>query len=338
MLKTIPIIDIRKIGTVGLVEQELDRALDIINAGHKMYGRLASTVIPIGYTIGDILTYRWLRKSQNPYLSEIKEIAKKLGTPGGFALNCSYEWSCTTGISGKKNNIPTMVRILDWPQPGLGSNVVVAHSSGDAGEYYNVTWPGLVGVYTGLAAGRFAAAINQAPMKCGSFGLIGDWLSDRIKVAKNNALTPSQLLRFVFDHCKNYDEALEILTQTPICIPVIYILCGIKEGEGVIIERTEDKAIITPYPAAAANHWNSKEMADEYPKTRYRGIDSKARQASFSNISFDFNDFSWMNYPLLNKDTRLAVFLDPANSDLMVQGFERVNSFTSREATLVFRL
>ena len=35
---------------------------------------------------------------------------------------------------------------------------------GAAGEFFNVTWPGYVGTLTASAPGRFAAAINQAPL------------------------------------------------------------------------------------------------------------------------------------------------------------------------------
>jgi hypothetical protein len=35
---------------------------------------------------------------------------------------------------------------------------------GPAGEYHNITWPGYVGILTASAPGRFAAAINQAPL------------------------------------------------------------------------------------------------------------------------------------------------------------------------------
>src|ERR1700675_437794 len=48
---------------------------------------------------------------------------------------------------------------------GLGRHVEVARMAGPAGEYYSVTWPGFVGVLTAMAPGRFAATINQAPLK-----------------------------------------------------------------------------------------------------------------------------------------------------------------------------
>ena len=58
-----------------------------------------------------------------------------------------------------------MVRTLDCPVGGLGGNVVVARHEGDMGPFYNVTWPGLVGVVTAMAPGRFSVALNQTPMR-----------------------------------------------------------------------------------------------------------------------------------------------------------------------------
>ncbi len=60
---------------------------------------------------------------------------------------------------------PVLRRTLDWPFRGLGKCVEIAWQSGPAGEFYNVTWPGPVGVLSAMAPGRFCAVINQAPMQ-----------------------------------------------------------------------------------------------------------------------------------------------------------------------------
>jgi hypothetical protein len=65
-------------------------------------------------------------------------------------------------------------RLLDWGFPKLGENLVVAHQSGPAGDFHNITWPGIAGIYQAVARGRFAAAINQAPMRRHGPGLATD--------------------------------------------------------------------------------------------------------------------------------------------------------------------
>ena len=110
----------------------------------------------------DAITRRWLMRSRSPYVAEIAAIAAALEFSGVWFLNGSYQWGCTS--LARDDDAPWLVRTLDWPFPGLGRHVEIARMAGRAGEYYSVTWPGFVGVLTGMAPGRFAASINQAPL------------------------------------------------------------------------------------------------------------------------------------------------------------------------------
>ena len=65
----------------------------------------------------------------------------------------------------KADEGPVLRRTLDWPFPGLGRLVEVARQRGAAGDFLSVTWPGFAGLLTAVAPGRFAASINQAPMR-----------------------------------------------------------------------------------------------------------------------------------------------------------------------------
>ena len=80
----------------------------------------------------------------------------------GFST-APIEWACTA--LARDDDAPWLVRTLDWPFPGLGRHVEIALMRGAAGDFYNVTWPGFVGVLTAMAPGRFAAAVNQAPLR-----------------------------------------------------------------------------------------------------------------------------------------------------------------------------
>jgi hypothetical protein len=75
-----------------------------------------------------------------------------------------------------------------------------------------------------------------------------DWLIDRVKVGRSTDLPPCHLLREVFETCRDYAEARNLLTTSPICLPALFILAGAKAGEGCIIERTEDAAAIVDAP------------------------------------------------------------------------------------------
>ena len=135
-------------------------------------------------------------------------------------LNMSYEWSCSAGVGADPTGVGNrLLRTLDWPLPGLGRALVVARQQGAAGCYYNVTWPGYVGVLTAMAPGRFSAAINQPPLRRFTGSLPLDWVLGRFSIYRHGGLPPSHLLRRVFDECRGYEDAKRMLVETPVCLP-----------------------------------------------------------------------------------------------------------------------
>ena len=99
-----------------------------------------------------------------PMSARSTTIAATLGYPGIWFLNGCYQWGCTA-LAREQAGAPWLARTLDWPFPGLGRYLEVARMQGPAGAFDNVGWPGYAGVLTASAPGRFAAAINQAPLR-----------------------------------------------------------------------------------------------------------------------------------------------------------------------------
>lgn len=222
-----------------------------------------------------------------------------------------------------------MLRTLDWPMNGLGRDVVVAYQRGDVEPYYNVTWPGFVGVLTAMAPGRFSAAINQPPMRRFSGSCWFDWLINRTGAWRKSGLPPSHLLRRVFDQCRTFGEAREMLIETPLCLPAFFTLSGASADQGCVIERLEHRAAIHTTPASISNHW----LGFDVPG-RDRGTDSRGRLRLMETVRDRIrDDFSWVRSPILNDKTRLAVIANAASGTLMVQGWE-----AESPATQVFSL
>lgn len=272
---------------------------------------------------GDQYAVRCLRASGNPYLAEIEAVARLLGQPGAHALNFSFEMGCTTACHQHDGGSAMgLYRTLDWPFR-LGGEVVVARHAPPAGPYYNITWPGYVGVLTGLAPGRFAAAINQPPMSFSleriSFGLPVDWVVNRWRIRVTPDLPPTHLLRQAFERCASYAEAKALLTSTPVCLPVIYTLTGTKAGEGCIIERRERDAVVHDGPACITNHWLNRSYTG-HPR---RGRNSRRRLAAMtaSLPSLGQARFGWLRPPVLDTYTRLAAELNANTGELAVQGW-----------------
>jgi hypothetical protein len=310
-LAKIPLIDIGAGGPVALAEARLEQAKELIGLGGQL---LPGPLLPIL----NALSRRWARDCTLPYLDEIAALDEKLPR-GVWFMNFCYEWGCTTGVAPDPAGTGMqLLRTLDWPFHGLERHVVVSHQTAVAGDYYNITWPGFVGVVTAMAPGRFALAINQAPMiRRALTPMPIDWILNRLKVARSHAIPPSFLARHIMDTCKTYAEAKTLLESTPLALPVAFILAGNEEG--CVIERMENQAWVHGAPAAFANHWITEEM-----KGDARGIESHRRLHLMHGIcSHPEPNFDWLIEPILNEETRLAVAANAAIGSLLVQGFEK---------------
>ncbi len=311
-LVDIPLFDVEAPAAERLMTLAADRIDMLISQGQRHYGRLVLAA-------GDRLTWTWLQRSGNPYLDEIAGIRRRLGRPGAVLLNMSYEWSCTAAVVGDAAGGMRLLRTLDWPLTGLGRTVVVARQRGAAGHYCSVTWPGFVGVLTGLAPGRFSAAINQPPQRRFTGIMPLDWVIARVGLWGESALPATHLLRRVFDSCRTYAEAKQMLIETPLCLPAFFTLAGIEPGEGCVIERRECSAAVQEAPAAMSNHWVGFAL-----EGHDRGQESIRRRALISGLAPNADEnLSWLQPPILNPTTRLAVTANAATGALCVQGWER---------------
>jgi len=291
----------------------------------------------------DSITRRWLMRSTSPYVAEITAVAAALQFSGVWFLNGSYQWGCTS--LARDDDAPWLVRTLDWPFHGLGRHVEVARMAGRAGEYYSVTWPGFVGVLTGMAPGRFAASINQAPLWRRTQH---PWLRP-FDIMANAAATwpvrhmpPDQLLREMFEICPDYASAKHRLETTPVARPVIYTLAGCEPGERCVIERTIDGFNTRTEDTGAANDWLVRlERWEGRIGANIMLTASREEAAARSSERRDQlaawrgpfgEDFAWVSPPVLNLYTRIATEMCPARGILRVTGYETVPGFELPQA------
>lgn len=324
-LPAIPSLDAGPEGAIATVSQAPQQLAALMADCQRHYGRL--TLI-----VGDRLSRRWLARCDSPYRDEVLAVAARVGVPGAVMLNLSYEWACSVGIAADpRGSGCRMLRTLDWPAGGLGRNLLVVRQQGSAGEYFTVTWPGFVGVLTAMAPGRFAAAINQPPLRRRTPFLWSDWLADRITLWQQPALPAAHLLRRAFDTCHTFDEAVALLRDEPLCLPAFFSVSGTAAGQGCVIERLENDAAVHPAPAAITNHWLSLRRGD---RDRDRGSDSVDRLRALQSIlPRAGHDLSWVVPPIRNRMTRLATLTNAATGELLVQGWEE-----SGPATALFDL
>ncbi len=283
----------------------------------------------------DAVTKRWLKRSCSPYTAEIEALAAAVGLPGVWFLNGTYEWGCTAAAR-REDGVPWLARTLDWPFRGLGRHVELIQMRGPAGEFFNITWPGYVGVLTASAPGRFAAAINQAPLWRRTNA---PWLRpydlalNALQTSHTRFCPPDHLLRHVFETCRDFAEAKHKLESEPIARPAIFMLVGCAPDEHCVIERTEQGFLSRLDQTSAANDWlhgakpwEARVSARLFFTCSYEqaAANSRTRREALSSWPQPFGcaDLAWVMPPVLNQFTRVAIEACPARGILRLAGYE----------------
>jgi hypothetical protein len=264
-IRTIPLVDVGRRGAVGLYEAVADEAKDVIVGAlgaHPVLARVAP--------LGDRMSRRWLERRANPFLGEIAEVSRAIGLPGVYLLNIVYEWACSTSSGPAPEALGNrMIRVLDWGMPGIGCHVVIGRHESDFGDYFNAAWPGYAGVLTGMAPGRFSAAINQAPRQTPT-GL--RWLDEAIvhlaMYRASDTIPAAHLMRLVFERAPDYAAAVAMLMDesVPLAMPALFTLSGVALGEGCVIEAIGRRRVLNRATPAngnivgVANAWLSTDL------------------------------------------------------------------------------
>ena len=313
---------------LDLVRRHPARARAMARAAVETFGTASQLAAAALGPAADRASRQWLARQDNPYLPEIDQRAALLGIRGVHALNVCFEWGCTGGVWPSPAG-PLLRRVLDWPFPRLGESLVVARQE----QFFNIGWPGLAGLFQGLAPGRFAAAINQAPMRRHGRGFVGDWFTNRVAVKSNRGLPPAHLLRSIFEHAADYAAAKKQLCETALAVPAIFLLAGVRDGEGCVIERTETQFVVREMgdgSVCAANHFEALSGI-----WRPRPIDSAGRAACARSLTAapGLDNFDWFDAPIANVNSRLVFNAAARPGALTLQGTRG-----PQPTTQVFRL
>jgi hypothetical protein len=312
-LPEIPLIETGPDWVFETLEREVARVHALLDAGA---GRVPNAAI----RAADAVSRGWLQRHRAPLLSEIERVSQIVGRPGAYFLNVSYEWGCSCRAAPSPDGRSArLLRALDWPDPGLGRYVIAVRVASPAGRWVTLTWPGYVGVLQAVAPGRFAAALNQAPLE-GPTGVFAfDWLAERGQIWRRPHPPASHLLRRVFETAPDCQVARKMLTSSPIAAGAIFTLAGLAPDETYVIERRSDDAHVIEGPAVAVNEWRSPGW-----KGHARGEANSARHAIMAAARMEMGDsFPWLRPPVLNDRTRLAFVADASTGAFAAQGWEK---------------
>jgi hypothetical protein len=186
------------------------------------------------------------------YSDEIKSWARGIGESVGTVtmLNCAYELSqlrwprlfgCTAGVCRLEDGRLVHVRSLDWPLECMGDATRLFRFRRDGRQFVAVGVPGQVGILSGMVPQAYSITINWAPPA----------------EFPNFEFGPTFLLRHTLETCDTFEAACARLMDTVLSTSVFFTLCGTKEGEACVIERTQGHAEVRPLTGTVlvqANH------------------------------------------------------------------------------------
>jgi acid ceramidase len=232
---------------------------------------------------------KWDDKFPQPYADELRGIANVTGVPLGEIVlyNIFYEifTVCTSIVAQDEQNRLYHARNLDfglflgWNEKThdwtiterLRKTIVnVEWKKNGKTVYKSVNFAGFVGVYNGIRPQRFTITANERFDLDGGYIGILKWL-----LGDTSSSWMTLLVRQVMETADSYDEAVAMLSNTPLMAPVYYIVGGNSSGQGSIIVRSREKTVdITRMDLSQPNGWYVLETNYD-PKSKPLFIDDR---------------------------------------------------------------
>lgn len=178
---------------------------------------------------------RW--RTANRFHSEVKALAARVDADWRQVMlaNISYDLAiamigCSTVALPTKEG-PVLARNMDWfPEHLLAQGTyILRHVRHGKLEWASASWPGTVGVVTGMSHRGFAFAINavsgpDGPERMGYPVLLH--------------------LRRVLEDAKGFDHAMDMLANQKLTVGALFTLIGTENDQRVVIERSPRKHAI----------------------------------------------------------------------------------------------
>lgn len=267
-----------------------DDAASYVAGVHAVYDEMRDSMGAAGEGFLSGLTGAASIVWRPPYYSDMQYVAAATGIPARKIVlaNHAYELSrlaCSTRVDSALGTLRVR-RTLDWELPTLGKHTyVVRHANVGL---THVTFPGLCGALTAMRDGEFSVVINAAPSVEVGYG----W-------------QPLLLARHVVEDCTSYDEAWDVLHDTPLTCGVFFTLVGTEYA--CVIERTHDDARVRHFdgttPLVVTNHYQHRDLRGFNP----RNPDSHSRARAFKSRAD-----AYRRTPVLNEITTQYVEMTPS--------------------------
>jgi hypothetical protein len=130
---------------------------------------------------------------------------------------------------------------MDWAMDFLKDLTIdVEFRKNNEPLFYATTWPGYVGVLTGMRPGKFSVSVN--------FRVTGGSFLTNAIAALGAAWPTGFLVRSVLAEDRGFDVALASLSGSPLIAPTYFTVCGAKPREAALLTRDRRGEATRPSP------------------------------------------------------------------------------------------
>ncbi|KAH7728576.1 CRE-ASAH-1 protein [Aphelenchoides avenae] len=229
----------------------------------ELIGVVENLILPIfpeALQIVDIMFADLNKHIPDPYQSEIIGISDVTGIPLGRVVlyNVFYEifTVCTSIVAQDTRGQLVHARNLDfglflgwngttheWMVSTVLRKMIVNINWQRKGKtvFKSNNFAGFIGIYNGMKQGAFTVTANERFQLAGGFyGMLRYLLG-----LEPNGKWMTWLTRETMEQANSYQQAVNMLSNTPMLSPVYYIVGGVKPFEGVIITRSLNATDLT---------------------------------------------------------------------------------------------
>lgn len=211
-----------------------------INLGHELEGIAKASGIPVGTVAVLQLAYEVFAACTS-IVVEVK--GRELGLDGDDAENELIPFHIRT-VDGPLEKLSNMTCEVDFVRQG---HVVFSAT----------TWPGYVGVLTGVRPGAFSVSVNRRYMDGSSIrGTERELILNMFK-CMSEACPVSFLVRDVLERASTYFEAITSLQVANLSTPAYITVAGAVAGEGTVITRARTLTLAEGPPVQRNNSFGT---------------------------------------------------------------------------------
>lgn len=196
------------------------------------------------------------------YSKELKGISERSGLSLGelTLMQFGYEAaSCCTSVAVSDENNggkPVHIRTMDWGIEALGPlTCEVEFQRAGVTQFFTTTWPGYVGVLTGMRPNGYSTSVNFRVTSSGYWSNIVESISYSWPIG--------YLVRSVLESDTTFDVATTHLANSDLIAPVYFTCVGTEVNEAKLItrnRRSEEQQLcmecVGPIVQTNIDHWN----------------------------------------------------------------------------------